>query len=261
MIRFEAIEEKLEELRARFRSASPFPHVAIDDFADGEKLRRLLEAMPDPGDGRIRRSRDYIFARNKFEKSAFRDLSVEFAELYEDLVSGRFEALLRAISGEDVFVDRSFFGGGIHQGGVGSFLDLHADFNYHPLQGNWFRNLNVLLFLNQDWRPEHGGHLKLQHAETGARGELAPLYNRCVIMLTRGHTLHGYDPIDFPPGRYRRSIASYAYSLEPAPREARRSTRWSPERGSFAKRWIGYHWPTLVRWKNALLGSGTAGNR
>ncbi len=261
MIRFKAIESKLGEFTRRFRAAAPFAHVVIDDFADADKLQRLVRAIPDPMRRGIRRSRDYIFARNKFEKARFRDLSAEFAELYEDLVGGRFEAILRAISGDPVFVDRRFFGGGIHQGGVRSFLDLHADFNYHPLERHWFRNLNVLLYLNEDWRPEYGGQLRLVHAEGGERAEVDPLYNRCVIMATRSHTLHGYDTISFPPGRYRQSIAAYAYSFHLAAREAQRSTTWMPERASFAKRWLGQRWPTLVRWKNALLGSGTAGNR
>jgi hypothetical protein len=261
MIRFEAIEEKLGELAKRFRKAKPFPHVVIDDFADPAKLARVAEAIPDPAWGTIRRSRDYFFARNKFEKSEFRHISAEFAELYENLISGRFEAILRQISGEALFVDRRFFGGGIHQGGAKSFLDLHADFNYHPLRRNWFRNLNILLYLNRDWQPEWGGQLRLKHAETGECAEVEPLYNRCAIMTTRNYTLHGYDPIDFPPGRHRQSIAAYAYSFHQSTREAPRSITWAPERASFAKRWLGQRWPTLVRWKNALFGPGTGRKR
>jgi hypothetical protein len=75
-----------------------------------------------------------MFARNKHEKSGFRDISPEFEQLHADLMNERFQLLLQRITGEAVFVDPAFHGGGIHQGGEGSFLDMHVDFNTHPLQ-------------------------------------------------------------------------------------------------------------------------------
>jgi len=261
MINFDVLDGDIRSLAQKFRGMRPFPHIVLDDFADTAKLNRALASIPSPGSTKINKSRDYIFAKNKFEKANFKELSAEFLELYEDFVSDRFSALLLGITGERVFVDKQFFGGGVHQGGEGSFLDMHADFNYHPLHNNWFRNLNILLYLNKDWLPDHGGQLKLRHATTGESVEVEPLFNRCVLMFTREYTLHGYDKITFPQGRFRRSIAAYAYSLHEHPTESYRSTRWQPESGSIFKKAIGSNWPKLVRVKNLLFGIGTKGNQ
>ena len=260
MINFDFIENNLEQLAQDFQQAKPFPIVAIDNFADAEELTKVIESFPQPGEDKLNKSRDYIFAKNKFEKSNFRELSSECNEIYEDLISPRFQKILQTITDEEVFVDREFHGGGIHQGGEGSFLDMHVDFNYHPLHRNWFRNLNILLYLNQNWQPEYKGQLKLKHTKTGEHREVEPLFNRCVIMYTRDYTLHGYDPISFPPGRFRRSIATYAYTLDKNP-QAERSTLWMPEQSSPVKKLIGKYWPEIVKAKTSVFGSGTAKNK
>lgn len=261
MIRFETLESELPELRNRFLTAKPFPFVVLDDFADEDRLAAALADVPAPESGQINKSRDYMFAKNKFEKANFKELSPALAELYEDLVSPRLQAILRTITAEDVFVDKEFFGGGIHQGGKDSFLDMHTDFNYHPIHKHWFRNLNILLYLNRDWRPEFKGQLKLRHGQSGETAEIEPRFNRCVVMFTRDYTFHGYDTINFPEGSYRRSIATYAYTLHEQGHEAYRSTTWKPETGSALKKFIGANWPTLVRIKNRLFGIGTKNNR
>jgi hypothetical protein len=260
MIDFEAIERQLPRLGDAFRAARPYPFVAIDGFCDTWKLSRLVDTVPDPAAAALKKSRDYVFAKNKFEKSQFRGITPLFEELYQDLVAERFQRLLCALTGETVFIDPDFHGGGIHQGGRASFLDMHVDFDHHPLHSQWRRNLNILLYLNRNWRREYGGRLKLRHKETGEAAEVEPLFNRCVIMHSRDNTLHGYDRIDFPADDYRRSIAAYAYTLVDKPARAPRSTVWYPESASLVKRALGRSWPLLVAAKNRLFGSGTAAN-
>lgn len=260
MINFINLENNLQQLTRKFNTAEPFPFVVIDNFADEHQLHKILDAFSVPRTDRLNRSRDYIFAKNKYEKANFKEVSAECSEIYQDFMSERFQRIICAITLQDVFVDPEFHGGGIHQGGEGSFLDMHVDFNYHPLQENWFRNLNILLYLNPGWQPEYGGQLKLKHIETGRYTEIEPLFNRCVIMLTRDYTLHGYGPISFPPGKFRRSIATYAYNIDPNPQN-KRSTLWVPETASPLKKIIGQHWPSLVKAKSAVFGSGTARNK
>lgn len=260
MINFDTIENNLEQLTQNFADASPFSYVIIDNFADENKLHQILNTFPNPGQENLNKSRDYIFAKNKYEKANFKEVSTECNEIYQDFVSERFQTIISKITNQDVFIDREFHGGGIHQGGEGSFLDMHVDFNYHPLHHNWFRNLNILLYLNPGWKQEYGGQLKLKHTQTGESAEIEPLFNRCVIMFTRDYTLHGYDRISFPPGQFRRSIATYAYNIDHNP-QASRSTRWLPETTSPFKKMIGQYWPNLVKAKSLIFGSATAKNK
>jgi 2OG-Fe(II) oxygenase superfamily len=260
MIRFERLEMEASALSEQFNRASPFSFVVIDDFCEPQKLHALLAAIPSPEDGTINKSRDYVFAKNKFEKSNFKELGPLFQEIYDDLMSDRFKAALQTIVSAPVWIDPAFHGGGIHQGGDGSFLDMHVDFSHHPMHGDWERDLNILLYLNPDWKPEYGGQLDLRHIETGETTKVEPLFNRCVIMHTKAYTLHGYGRLNFPKGAFRRSIATYAY-IRAKDNAAGRSTVWFPENSSAFKRALGKNWPKMVALKSHLFGSATSRNK
>jgi hypothetical protein len=254
MINFTYLEAHKDDLRLGYLIARPFPHLVIDGFCEEDKLHALLDAMPEI----VTKSRDYVFAANKFEKSSFKDISPLYQELYEDLLSERFARFLQYVSNEEVFVDPAFHGGGIHQGKKGSFLDMHIDFNYHPLHPTWFRTLNLLLYLNRDWKEEYGGQLKLEDLRTGERTEVGIPFNRLLIQQTRKYTLHGYDRTHFPDGQYRTSIASYAYVVHKHPIEKRRTTDWHVGDDQYVKRALAWMYDPAVKIKNKLFGSSTA---
>lgn len=261
MINFEFIENQQSEYASRFRTAVPFAHVIIDNFCDEGELSLLADSLPNPVDAGVNKSRDYIFAKNKFEQSNFDVISPQCATLKAELLSERFQTFLGHVTGESVFVDPAFHGGGVHQGGRGSFLDMHVDFNSHPENHRWFRNLNILIYLNKSWSQEWGGELDLKHRNSGESAAIEPIFNRCVVMFTRDYTLHGYQPISFPEGSFRKSIAAYAYSISDEDSVSHRSTVWYPTQGNTFKRSIGRLWPKLIGLKNKFLGSGTSTNR
>ena len=259
MIRFNSVEASVTDLRASWASSEPFECAVIDGLCEPDSLRAAVASINDRV-ATSRQSSDYVFARQKYEHPGFGDMSVDLAALREDLLSERFSKLLQSITGIDVFIDPDFHGGGLHSGGRGSFLDMHADFNTHPDHRDWVRQLNILLYLNDGWLPGFGGELQLRHRETGVERTINPVFNRCVVMLTKAHTLHGYREISFPDGMFRRSIASYAYSLGAGEAPTHRSTTWYPEDGC-GKQLLGRAWPRLVALKTHLFGSTTSRNR
>ena len=243
-------------MRMEFLLGKPFPHLVIDGICEPGPVEELFAELPEIDT----KSRDYVFANNKFEKSKFWLLSPHFRALYEDLISKEFGEFLCFITNEEVFVDRKFHGGGIHQGKQDSFLDMHLDFNYHPLQKLWYRNLNILLYLNPGWKEEYGGHLELEDLRSGEKKSLGVPFNRMIIQQTRNFTLHGYNIIRFPPGQYRTSVACYAYSQHLHAIEKRRTTDWHVGSGQPVKRFLARVYDPAVKIKNALFGSGTAKN-
>ena len=257
MINLDFLEANKEKLRLEYLLAKPFPYLAIDNFCDAEKLDRMYAAIPELKN----KSRDYVFAHNKFEKSNYKELGTEFDELYADLSSKRMNDFLSYIANEDIFVDPANHGGGLHQGRKNSFLDMHLDFNYHPLHKGWFRNMNLLLYLNKDWQPEYKGHLKLVDLRTGEAKELEVPFNRMIIQQTRGYTLHGYDMTNFPEQQYRTSVATYAYSIHKTLIEKPRTTDWVVKDAKPVKKAIAAVYGPAVKIKNLLFGSGTAKNK
>jgi Rps23 Pro-64 3,4-dihydroxylase Tpa1-like proline 4-hydroxylase len=262
MINFDDLLKNSDRTRQKFLNNSPFEHIVIDNFCNENKLEKALNFIPDARTSGHRKSNDYIFAKNKFEKADFDLLCPQFKELKNELLSQKFSSWLFTITGHKIFIDPKFHGGGLHQGGQSSFLDMHADFNYHPENRSWFRNVNILLYLNKDWKPDYAGQLKLVDGrnKNGKPYLIEPVFNRAVIMFTRDYTLHGYDAINFPSGTYRTSIAAYGYT-ETGEVGKLRTTVWKPEKSSIFKRFLGKHMPKLVSAKTRLFGSGTTKNK
>ena len=141
MIDFTRLYESIDEYHSHYIGAEPFPVLCIDDFLTSDGIQRIRALRPDQVLATDEKSSDYIFAKNKHEANAFDRLGEAYADLKSDLLSDRFMEFLRRVTGEEVFVDPNFAGGGLHQGGDGSFLEMHADFSRHPAESSWIREL------------------------------------------------------------------------------------------------------------------------
>ena len=175
------------------------------------------------------------------------------------MTSDEFADWLSLLAGEQLFIDNTFHGGGLHAGGSGSYLDMHTDFERHPNEPSFFRRLNILLYLNQNWIPSFKGHLKLRHRLSGQETSIEPLFNRLVVMSTDSNSIHGYDPIDFPSDSMRLSIAAYAYSTQsPTDSSAvRTTTRWYSDNSTY-RSFLSNYAHHIVSIKQRLFGSSTS---
>ena len=224
------VNERSDEFAASFASSHPVKHVIIDDFLDADFAERLYADLPDPN--AMPKSRDYMFS-DKRELSTLDRHSDISKQLHEVFMSPQFAQLASKLVGHEVFLDPEYIGGGFHAGSEGSFLDLHVDFNIHPAHDNWLREFNILLYLNPGWEPSWGGELLLTADPDAPAIEVAPKFNRLVMMECTDKSFHGYHRINFPAGSSRRSIAAYAYSLVKAtasPSTRRTGCRRTPAR-------------------------------
>jgi hypothetical protein len=250
--------DRADELAPQFRDASPFPLLVIDDFLDTETAEGLLAEFPAPD--AMPKSRDYVFG-DKHELSSVAEQGPTSKAFYDALMGGQFQDFIRTLTGKELFVDPAFHGGGFHQSGDGGYLDTHVDFNMHPLHSDWLRTLNVLLYLNKDWKPEYDGRLNIKSSPDGEVTSIEPVFNRGLIMITDDHTFHGFKKMSLPAGVTRKSIATYAYELVPEGSVSARTTGWAPEEGGTLKKSFAKHYDTLVKAKTKVFGSATAKNR
>ena len=200
-------------MRARYQSADPFPHIALDGLFDAALLDRVLVDFPKPDETRWMRFDSPTEKKLGYyhEHSAISDNVRAFL----DALNG-FEMLLwlEALTGiEGLIPDPYFGGGGLHQIEPGGFLKIHADFNVHP-KLKIDRRINLLIYMNKDWRDEWGGHLELWNpAMTECRQRIAPHFNRTVIFSTTDTSYHGHPhPLLAPPGVTRKSVSLYYYT-------------------------------------------------
>jgi Rps23 Pro-64 3,4-dihydroxylase Tpa1-like proline 4-hydroxylase len=200
-----------DALRAQYASAEPFPHVAIDGLFDDADLDAVLRDFPAPDQMRWM---EFDNPQEKklgffYERSAISDTIRRFL----DAMNG-FEMLLfleRLTGIEGLIPDPYFGGGGLHQIEPGGYLKVHADFNVHP-KLRLDRRLNMLVYLNRDWREEWGGHLELWDA-AACRERILPSFNRTVIFSTTDTSFHGHPhPLTSPPGVTRTSVSLYYYT-------------------------------------------------
>ena len=116
----------------------------------------------------------------------------------------------------DLHADDVMDGGGLHRSLPGGFLNVHADFSAHHSKPGWRRRVNLLLYLNPEWQPEWGGELELWSKDMQrCVTRVEPKANRILLFTTDADSFHGHpEPLRFPPGQARRSLALYYFTIE-----------------------------------------------
>ncbi len=200
-------------LRDRYAAAEPFPHIVLDGLFDDDALDAVLREFPGP-DGMRWRSFDSPMEKKLGYYHETSTISTTIRGFLDDMNSFEMLLWLEAITGiEGLIPDPYFGGGGLHQIEPGGFLKVHADFNVHP-KLKLDRRLNMLIYLNKEWRDEYGGHLELWDGDRSAcRERILPLFNRTVIFSTTDTSFHGHPhPLTSPAGTSRKSVSLYYYT-------------------------------------------------
>lgn len=216
MITYTSTSQSLIELGQAqqdfYAGAPPYPHIVLGDFFDPNVLECVLSEAQSV-DKELSYAK-FIRARTEAQKYAFLPHVVgpETAKLINFLNSGPMISYLEKLTGiSGLLADPSYFGGGVHLIGKGGFLEVHVDFN-HLKKYNLERRVNLLLYLNKDWRDEYNGNLELWDRKAMSRN-VEPLFNRCVVFSTNKDSLHGHPaPLQTPEGIMRYSIALYYYT-------------------------------------------------
>jgi hypothetical protein len=199
------------EYHDQYVSARPFPHIVLDDFLDDELARLCLLEFPD----RPIAEREYA-RKQENKKFEFKPetLSPSLRALFYSFNSLPFINFLTNLTGiAGLIPDPYFMGGGLHEVAHGGHLSIHADFNHHNLM-DLERRINVLIYLNPDWKEEYGGCFEIWDRNMTQRSlRVVPLFNRCVIFNTSSTSFHGNpEPVNHPMGTSRRAIALYYYT-------------------------------------------------
>jgi hypothetical protein len=208
--------------RESWLSARPFPHVVFDALFPDIALREVLRHFPDRSDPLWRR-----FDNPKEKKLGFfhemGSMPPAIRQFLDEMNGYEMLLFLEAVTGiEGLIGDPYFGGGGMHQIEPGGFLEVHTDFNIHPKLG-LERRINLLIYLNDDWREEWGGELELWNRSlTECSRRISPEFNRTVVFETSDWSWHGHPrPLNTPAGVSRRSLSLYYYTV---PKERRGQT-------------------------------------
>ncbi|HEY4335967.1 MAG TPA: 2OG-Fe(II) oxygenase [Puia sp.] len=242
---------QLPELAKRYQAAKPYSHIVLENFLNPAILDECIKEF-----NRLNETDGWInYKHYNEDKRGLNKLDLlpdSIKGTINELNSPEFLQWLSKITGiPGLKKDEDLEGGGIHQSTRGGFLNIHADFTVHPHHRNWQRRVNVLVYLNRDWKEEWGGKLELWDKKMKACEEsVLPVYNRCVIFNTDADSYHGHPlPMECPEGEFRRSIALYYYTEEANP--YRRATYYHARPGDGSNK-------LLVKLDNALVSAYTA---
>ena len=221
-----------KDLNERYQAGDPFPHIYIDNFLPEEVIDYCLKHFPKKLD-----ADGMAFDRDqeRYKQSFHPDyLEPRLRSLFYAFNSRPFIAVIENITGiKGLIPDPYFVGGGFHEIGTGGHLSMHADFNHHkPLDLE--RRVNVLIYLNRDWKEEYGGQLELWRTDMSERVQsIVPLANRCAIFTTTQESMHGNpNPIAHPDGVTRKSIALYYYTSTWDESRVGKTTQFKPRPGT-----------------------------
>ena len=210
---YERMQAVVRDKASVYQSAEPFPHIILDDFFDEWILDAILAEFPNPS--------DKIWERHNFpqeiklQSKHERFIPPFTRQFLQSLNSFSFLTFLERLTGiEKLIGDPQFEGGGMHQISPGGKLGIHVDFNKHSYYA-LHRRLNLLVYLNKNWKTEYGGDLELWDSNMSHPiAKIAPLFNRIVIFSTIPYSYHGHpEPLKCPSGMTRKSLALYYYSV------------------------------------------------
>ena len=215
----------------KYQSATPYNHICIDNFLPPDILRKVREdlaSLPEAEDS-FDRAQERLKTSYNPERLPFYTKA-----LFHAFNSRPFVLFLEEMTGiKGLIPDPYYAGAGIHRIETGGHLDIHADFNLHkPMMLE--RRLNILIYLNPDWKEEYGGSFEVwDKSMTKKEASFAPIFNRMCCFSTGSDTFHGNpEPVNHPNGDPRMSIALYYYTATWGPHRKEHTTLFKPRPGT-----------------------------
>jgi hypothetical protein len=236
LIDLDRLNAELGSASAAYRSASPFPHIVLDDVLHPEAFAKAAGEFPGMHDEVWK---GYLHVNEtKYSNTEPDTWGDTLTAVAREFCSPEFVAYLERLTGiGDLMPDWSMDGGGLHMTKRGGHLNIHADFSTHHTHENWARRVNILLYLNEDWDPSWGGLLELWDPDmTACQAKVTPAGNRMLVFTTSLDSFHGHpDALQCPEDVARRSMALYYFTQEE--NAVRRSTNYQarPEESRLKK--------------------------
>jgi Rps23 Pro-64 3,4-dihydroxylase Tpa1-like proline 4-hydroxylase len=225
---------ELQTLGHQFRNNSPFNHIVIDNFLDTDTALKIAAEFPKFDD-------DFWYSyENPLEiKKASNDWNHfgpytygYFKHILTDHFADRLSTLLSEDHSIQLTPDVGLHGGGFHTHKSGGRLNPHLDYSIHPkllLQ----RKVNIILYINPEWKAEYGGTLGLWSDKNGQPDQLIHevdcIFNRALIFDTTQDSWHGIcREINSENGLTRNSLATYYLTNPDENADPRMKVKYAP---------------------------------
>lgn len=206
-------EDILLKLKTDFEKNKPFSHCIINNFLNIEFAEKIEKTVP------AYNSSDNWYTYNnplevKYARDDLSDFPVDIQYLFYLLSSNYFLCIMKTLTGiHNLEIDDYLHGAGIHLHPRGGRLNMHLDYEKHPISGKQ-RRINFILYMNKEWNESWNGATELWDSKMiHCVKKIQVNFNTALIFQTNEISWHGLpDPINCPEGMFRKSIAYYYIS-------------------------------------------------
>ena len=207
------LEPQLDQDRAKYHDEIDIPYIVFDEFLDKDLAQQVSSDFPPIGDSRW--DFNYHFNERKLGYNIEHALPPSVDSLVKALSSKAFVDYLEKLTKIDGLIPDYSHSKAMHYAPSGGFINLHMDPNVHPDDRHLKRQVNLLLYLNENWEKSFGGELQIWNKPvTKCYAKALPILNRCLIFNTM-KVMHGFpDPITCPEKDGRKAIVMYYFTRE-----------------------------------------------
>jgi Rps23 Pro-64 3,4-dihydroxylase Tpa1-like proline 4-hydroxylase len=198
-----------------FTDGKPFKNVVIPNFLNESVLDQISSEFPNDFED----NKDWFHYNNplevKYLNSNIENFPKTIKNLYYALSTEQIVKLFSGISSIDELErDPTLYGCSLHAHGNNGRLNLHLDYEKHPLLENKERRLNLILYLNKEWKREWNGETELWNDDVTECITKHPItYNSALLFQTNDISWHGVpEKIKCPQNEYRKTLAYYYIS-------------------------------------------------
>ena len=198
-------------LNKKFNNNNPFNHIVIDNFLNNDYAEKMLINFPTDYSNwhKYCNPIEYKFAFDDINK-----LDDSLKDYFYLLSTPQFINKINVLTGiEKLELDPYLHGAGLHSHGRYGKLDIHLDYEKHPFS-NKERRINIILFINNEWKDEWKGANELWHNDFDECIKKTNIkFNRAIIFKTNDISWHGMpEKILCPDNMFRKSLAYYYIS-------------------------------------------------
>lgn len=207
------LPDNLQEMRAQYLAAKPFPHVVFDNLIDPGLLDQVVAQMPSMVEKNwVHEDDEHLEKFNLRSAVELRGAGFDLAAMVH---SANFLYFLSELTGiQHLLPDPYLQGSGYHVVPRGGHFDIHTDRNVAYATG-LTRRLAMIIYLNKEWKHEYGGQLELWNSDASqCEAVIEPEFNKTVIFQVADPNYHGLpNTVACPPGRSRNSFAVYYHTV------------------------------------------------
>ncbi len=205
-----------EMLSNQFASATPLPHLIIDNFLPADIFQELCRDINQfPADKWI----------TKNLGNSIRKESRDFTESYiiqniiTNLTAHSFVNWMSSITNcKEIIPDPHHLGAGLTSASAGAHLGLHVDFNWNDtLKLN--RKYNLIIYANETWNDSWNGDLEFwTNDKSKCIFTVKPVPNRLILWEYEQELVHGFTkPLACPANVERQNLMTIYYSSNSTP--------------------------------------------